>query len=81
MLWRLFVAIAWLAPTLAAQEYQGTILGRITDSSGAVVPDVQITVIHTENGASSVTKTNMQGNYRVPFLLPGVYGLTGGKLR
>ncbi|MFB3829001.1 MAG: carboxypeptidase regulatory-like domain-containing protein [Bryobacteraceae bacterium] len=61
------------ASGVLGQEFQGTILGRITDPSGAVVPEVAVTVTHTETGASSATKTNMQGNYRVPFLLPGVY--------
>jgi hypothetical protein len=65
----LFCCAAW------AQEFQGTILGRITDSSGAVVPEVQVKVINTETGASSSTKTNAQGNYRIPFLLPGDYRL------
>ncbi len=58
---------------LAGQEFQGTILGRITDGSGAVVPDVEIKVTNPETGATSVTRTNLQGNYRVPFLLPGLY--------
>jgi hypothetical protein len=65
------VLVCLLAACLLGQEFQGTILGRITDSSGAVVPDVQVKVVNTETGASSSTKTNAQGNYRVPFLLPG----------
>lgn len=73
MLQRVVLAIALLASLLMGQEYQGTILGRITDSSGAVVPTVQITAVNTETGASSDTRTNQQGNYRIPFLLPGVY--------
>ncbi len=67
------VLVGLLAACLLGQEFQGTILGRITDSSGAVVPDVQVKVVNTETGASSSTKTNAQGNYRVPFLLPGDY--------
>jgi hypothetical protein len=70
---RLFLIVCVLATSLIGQEFQGTLLGRITDSSGAVVPEVQVKVVNTETGASSSTKTNMQGNYRVPFLLPGDY--------
>jgi len=70
---RLLIAVFLLGLPLFGQEFQGTILGRITDSSGAVVPDVQVTVVNTETGASTATKTNAQGNYRVPFLLPGDY--------
>ena len=68
---RLLIAVFLFGLPLFGQEFQGTILGRITDSSGAVVPDVQVKVVNTETGASSSTKTNAQGNYRVPFLLPG----------
>ncbi len=69
----LFLAIGLLASSVVAQEFQGTLLGRVTDSSGAVVPAVEVTVTNVATAASSATKTNMQGNYRVPFLLPGVY--------
>jgi hypothetical protein len=67
--------ICLLAACLFGQEFQGTILGRITDSSGAVVPAVQVKVVNTETGASSSTQTNTEGNYRIPFLLPGDYRL------
>ena len=67
-----------LTSLLFSQEFQGTLLGRITDPSGALVPDVLVTVINSETGASSHTKTNSQGNYRVPFLLPGDYTVQVG---
>src|SRR5581483_8484012 len=67
-----------LALALSAQEFQGTLLGRITDSSGAVVPGVQISLVARETGVASSTKPNAQGNYRIPFLLPGEYRLTIG---
>ena len=70
---RLLLALILLATSLFGQDFQGTIFGRITDSSGAVVPDVQVTLVNTETGASSSTKSNAQGNYRIPFLLPGDY--------
>jgi len=71
---RFIIALLFCCATWA-QEFQGTILGRITDSSGAVVPEVQVKVVNPETGASFSTKTNPQGNYRVPFLLPGDYQL------
>jgi hypothetical protein len=55
------------------QEFRGTLLGRITDPSGAVVPNVSIRVTNTESNAGIDAKTNEQGNYRIPFLLPGSY--------
>jgi outer membrane receptor protein involved in Fe transport len=69
----LILCAAALAASLPAQEFQGTLLGRITDSSGAIVPDVPVRLVNAATGAVSSTRTNMQGNYRVPFLLPGDY--------
>lgn len=36
---------------LAAQEVTGTILGTITDSSGAVVPGAKVTITNTDRSA------------------------------
>ncbi len=56
-----------------AQEFRGNLLGRITDSSGAVVPAASVRAINTDTNAAVETKSNAQGNYRIPFLLPGNY--------
>src|SRR5438105_15512989 len=73
---RFVAAIGVFTASLFGQEFQGTILGRVTDTSGAVVPGVQVSAVASETGAASSTKTNAQGNYRIPFLLPGQYRLT-----
>src|SRR6516165_11401822 len=69
--------LAWLVvalPSLAlAQEYRGTILGRITDPTGAVVVGASIRVFNLETGVAISTTSNEQGNYQIPFLLPGEY--------
>jgi Carboxypeptidase regulatory-like domain len=69
MLSALFVAIA----TMRAQEFKGTLLGRITDPSGAVIPNANITVRNEETGVPEHTISNAGGNYTFPFLLPGRY--------
>lgn len=64
-------------PLLAfAQEYRGTILGRITDPTGAVVVGASIQIVNTGTGVVTGTNSNDQGNYQVPFLLPGDYRVT-----
>jgi len=64
-------------PLLAvAQEYRGTILGRITDPTGAVVVGASIQIVNTGTGVATGTNSNDQGNYQVPFLLPGDYKVT-----
>lgn len=61
-----------------SQEPRGSILGRVTDSSGALVAGAKVHAINvaTNTGASSVT--NEAGNYEIPYLLPGVYRFTAG---
>lgn len=55
------------------QESRATIIGRVTDPSGAAVigAKVQATNIAANTKASSVV--NEQGNYEIPYLLPGIY--------
>jgi len=54
----------------------GTILGTVTDSSGAVVPNAKITVTNTATKVASQTISNSAGDYNVPGLNPGTYTLT-----
>ena len=49
------------------------ITGAITDSSGSVVPDAKITVIHEATGLKTEALRTTSGDYRVPFLRPGAY--------
>ena len=51
----------------------GTILGAVTDNSGAVVPKASVTVTNTGTSVASHTETSDTGNYTVPYLNPGVY--------
>src|SRR5262245_56489645 len=54
----------------------GEIAGVVTDPSGGVVPDVQITVTNATNGIERNLKTDSLGNYRVLLLPPGQYDVT-----
>ncbi|MEK7408781.1 MAG: carboxypeptidase regulatory-like domain-containing protein [Acidobacteriota bacterium] len=71
---RRFAVILLAFPSfLGAQEFRGAILGRITDSSGAVVVGAGIQVTNVETNVAVSTAANQEGNYQVPFLLPGNY--------
>src|SRR5262245_66151578 len=63
---------------VAAQEFRGTILGRITDPSGAAVPGAQITVTNEKTNVSSNAVSEEDGAYQVPFLIPGTYRMEVG---
>lgn len=65
------------------QTITGTILGSVTDSSGAVLPGVTITAINTGTNQARTTITNESGGFSLPSLQIGTYrveaGLTGFK--
>ena len=67
------VAIATATASTAAQEFRGTITGRVADVSGGVLPGVAVTVTNTATGVALATTTNESGNYTVPYLTPGTY--------
>src|SRR6266853_1563017 len=65
-----------LASTIAwAQVESAQISGTIKDSSGAVLPGVQVTATQTATGAKRSTVSNETGNYVLPSLPPGPYML------
>lgn len=51
----------------------GTIVGTVTDSSGALIADATITVTDQATKSTRTTVSNKQGQYIVPDVPPGVY--------
>ena len=62
-------------PAFLPGQAVGTIQGTATDSSGAVVPRVQITAVNSETGLKRSTISNEVGNYTIPALRPGIYSV------
>jgi len=58
-----------------AQSPTGTLHGTVSDPSGAVIPNAQITVTSLD-GAASTAKSGADGNYRFSKLAPGTYTIT-----
>jgi hypothetical protein len=72
--WLLTAAlVVALAPHASAQTIFGTILGTVTDSSGAAVPGVQILVVNVGTNMVREATSDAQGNYEVARLPPGNY--------
>ncbi len=67
------------APKLLAQMTTGTILGTVSDSSGAAIPAVRVTITNTGTGIATRTVTNGSGSYAVPDLIPGAYEVSAEK--
>src|SRR5712691_4712775 len=54
----------------------GTILGTVTDNSGAVVANAGIDVTNIGTNVSKHTETTSSGDFTVPYLAPGIYRVT-----
>jgi hypothetical protein len=54
----------------------GTVLGTVTDSTGAVIPNATVTITNTGTGVSHKATTSSSGDYSVPDLIPGPYSVT-----
>ena len=58
---------------VASAQTFGEVTGEVKDQSGAVVPNVPVTVTNTGTNASRTTNTNEAGVYSFPSLVPGTY--------
>jgi Carboxypeptidase regulatory-like domain/TonB-dependent Receptor Plug Domain len=61
------------------QVTTGTILGTVHDSTGAVVAGAEITITDTGKGTVSTYKSDDNGEYNAPFLIPGTYNVSAQK--
>src|SRR6267142_2635109 len=78
-LWRLSMAVVlgavllgFSAPVMG-QAVNATLLGAVTDTSGAVVAGAKVTATEMKTGVSRSTTTNDSGNYAFANLPPGLY--------
>ncbi len=67
--------LALLFATLAYGQggANGTILGTVTDNSGAVVAGAAVDITNTATNVTNHTQTTSSGDFTVPFLPPGTY--------
>src|SRR5689334_20741015 len=74
---RLFSALATsllLGTVLAlGQAVTGSIVGNVTDASGAAVAGAKVTITETDTGISRSAVSNVEGGYVMPYLQPGKY--------
>src|SRR4051812_1909155 len=72
------IAAAFLCATVLHSQTAGTatLLGNVTDPSGAAVAAARISVVNPENAAATTTLSTPEGTYQVPYLAPGSYTVT-----
>src|SRR6266576_2603501 len=59
--------------SMQAQELRGKIHGRVSDPNGAAVPGAAVKVIDVARNKTTDLKTNDEGLFDAPYLLPGTY--------
>ena len=60
---------------LAQTASSGTIIGTVTDQSGAVVPDASVAVTDLSTNTTQKATTNSAGHYVFPNVAPGTYNI------
>lgn len=71
----LVVIVSITTDPMFGQAVNGTLVGTLTDSSGAVVANAKITATETSTGIGRHTQSNASGNYVFPNLPPGTYSV------
>jgi hypothetical protein len=71
----LLMVLGLAAGGARGQTIVSSIVGQVTDSSGAVVPNAQVTVTNEGTQNSSQATTNRGGSYSIPNLYAGVYSV------
>jgi hypothetical protein len=56
-----------------AQTYYGTIVGNVTDATGAAVPGAKVTIRNVATNSTYTATTSGHGSYSVPQLAGGTY--------
>jgi len=69
----LLVSLLLIGNSALGQESRATLLGRVVDPSGAVVLGAKVRATNLAANTSVSSVTNEQGNYEIPYLLPGFY--------
>jgi len=72
---KLFLWVLFVSSPIAvfAQSTFGTVLGTVTDNSGAVVPRAKVSLTDTDENISHATLTDAKGDYEFVNTQPGHY--------
>ena len=72
---RVFLLALSAVSTLFGQSESATIVGTVTDSSGAAILGAHVSFRNTQNNATANLATGADGNYSSPPLRPGSYSV------
>jgi len=75
-MFRLLLITCFLPLAALAQSVTATLVGSVTDASGALLPNAVVTLSNQATGEVKTSQTNRTGEYRFTLLRPGLYALT-----
>jgi len=70
-----FLALLILSASMLYAQGTGTITGTVQDSTGAVIPNADVTLTNTATKTASHTTTNTNGDYLFAAVPPGTLDL------
>ncbi len=70
------ILLVTAASAVAQNRTLGEIRGTVTDQSEARIPDALVDILNQETGVNTRLKTNSDGIYDAPSLVPGTYTVT-----
>ncbi len=73
---RCLLSLSTLCISISAQTTSTTILGTVSDASGAILSGAKVTAINTRTGVKREVVTSSTGDFSFPLLDVGVYDLT-----
>jgi hypothetical protein len=71
-----FLCLLVFAERATAQEFRGSIVGRVTDVNGALVAGAQVRFTNPATNISTATKTDEAGNYSLLYVPAGQYNVS-----
>jgi hypothetical protein len=70
---RTAVLVCFACALASAQDPRGNIVGRVFDPSGSPIAGVAVKVTNEQTGVAISATTTETGDYRAPYLIPGIY--------
>ena len=58
---------------LNAQDFRATLIGQVTDPSGAAIPNAMVKAIRVDTNQATEVRTNENGFFTIPYLNPSNY--------
>src|SRR5258706_5232761 len=77
----IFAGLFLMVALLQAQGIDSTLMGTVTDSSGAAVPGARMTATNRDTGVVTSTSTDGVGQYRIEHLPVGFYDVAAAASR